>query len=161
MPRRRSSALSCPRVRSTCSRSPWPSCKSPCASTFTSSQDAKRDGGSAGAGWPCARSSPAVAAHSTRAAPAVDAQRILPGGLGVRTRKHRDVGMQGDAGSGDAKILAEARLSAGVTKKDQFTARGPLGLGRRRYAPFIGRGRKRRGSPGGGARGCGRGLRQG
>lgn len=77
--RRCSSAPSCPRVCSTCSRSPWPSCSSPCASTFTSSQDAKR-GGSGGAGWPRALRSPAVAAHSTRAALAVGAQSILPGG---------------------------------------------------------------------------------
>jgi len=92
--RRRSSAPSCPRVRSTCSRSPRPSCRSPCASTFTSSQDAKR-GASGGSGLPCALSSPAVAAHSTSAALAVGAERILPGGPEAGTRGFRDAGARG------------------------------------------------------------------
>lgn len=69
--------------------------------------------------------------------------------------------MQGDAGSGDAKILVEVRLSAGITKKYQFTASVLLGLERLRYAPFIG-GVRRSGVASEAEREacCGRGVRQ-
>ena len=126
--RRRSSAPSRPWVRSTCSRSPWPSCRSPCASTFTSSQDAKRggSGGSAGAARPCALSSPAVAAHSTKAAEAVGAQRILPGGLGA--------GAQGGGAGWRVEGWRRGRpggdsLAFRSRKEGSDHSRQPLGLG--------------------------------